>query len=217
MGSKHSAPGTKMSFAGRREEALRTAFPLAYKSEDELSGIVDPIGEDSGLNFWAAGSFKPGREYPGKVAKRLRFLEDENGVPMTQKRLDVIRRFLSGAFKELKELMYELLPKKGWATGADRELMARCHLELARRFPELSYCQDGWKSRSLMVEWFPSFQRNHMPDAEIHNTVKLEDEEDNEVQTTSVPAKRVAESSKAPRKKMKKEYEPRIPELEDPL
>ncbi|KAM6490813.1 hypothetical protein JOM56_013776 [Amanita muscaria] len=216
MGSKHSAPG-KMSFVGRREEALQTAFPLAYKSEDELSGIVDPIGEDSALNFWAAGSFKPGREYPGKVAKRLRFLEDENGVPMTQKRLDVIRKFLSGAFKELKELMYELLPKKGWATGADRELMARCHLELARRFPELSYCQDGWKSRSLMVEWFPSFQRNHMPDAEIHNTVKLEDEEDDEVRTTSVPAKRVAESSKAPRKKMKKEPEPRIPELEDPL
>ncbi|KAK2462983.1 hypothetical protein APHAL10511_005035 [Amanita phalloides] len=103
MSSKHSAPG-KAGFAGRCEEALQTAFPLAYKSEDELSGIVDPIGDDSGLNFWATGSFKPSREYPGKIAKRLHFLEDENREPMTQKHLDVIRRFLSGAFKELKEL-----------------------------------------------------------------------------------------------------------------
>ncbi|KAK2466627.1 hypothetical protein APHAL10511_000885 [Amanita phalloides] len=198
MSSKHSTPG-KAGFAGRREEALRTAFPLAYKSEDELSGIVDPIGDDSGLNFWATGSFKPGREYPGKIAKRLRFLEDENGEQMTQKRLDVIRRFLSGAFKELKELMYELLPKRGWATSADHELMARCHLELARRFLELSYCQDRWKSHSLMVEWFPSFQRNHMPDAEIHNTVKLEDaeeEEDDEAPGHFSPSQRIAKSSK---------------------
>ncbi|KAM6496517.1 hypothetical protein JOM56_006990 [Amanita muscaria] len=220
MGSKYSAP-SKMSFAGRRDEALRTAFPLAYKSEDELSDIVDHIQNHPGLNFWATGSFKQSHEYSGTVAKRLRFLEDENGVPMTKKRLDVIRKFLSGAFRELKELMYDLLPKKGWATGADRELMARCHLELARRFRELSYCQDGWKPRALMVEWFPSFQRIHMPDAEIHNsTVKLEDseeEEDGGTRATSVPAKRVAEPSKASRKKMKKEPEPRIPELEDPL
>ncbi|KAK2462984.1 hypothetical protein APHAL10511_005036 [Amanita phalloides] len=50
--------------------------------------------------------------------------------------------------------------------------------------------------------------------------VKLEDakeEEDDEARATSVPAKCVTKSSKAPRKKMKKEPELRIPELEDPL
>ncbi|KAM6491491.1 hypothetical protein JOM56_013060 [Amanita muscaria] len=216
MSSKGSTASIgRKSFAERRNEALRTVFSLAYKSEDELSDIVEGIQDYPGVNFWRSKSFKTNVKYPGEVGKRLRFLEDMNGEPMKQKRLDEIRRFLNGAFRELKELMYDLLPKKGWATGADRELMARCHSELARRFPELAYCEDEWKSRALMIEWFPSWQRIHMP--EVADTIKLEDsgESDSGETVTSVPAKRVAEPSKTSRKRIKKEF--KIPELPDPL
>jgi hypothetical protein len=209
---------THKSFAERRNEALRTVFPLAYKSEEEFPDIVNRKQECPGVNFWHSRSFKPGGKYPGEVGKRLRFLEDLNGEPMKQKRLDDIRRFLNGAFRELKEIMDDLLPKKGWATGADRELTARCHSELTRRFPELAYCEGEWKPRALMIEWFPSWQRIHMPEAEVtKSTVKLEDsgESDSSETVTSVPAKRVAESSNTSRKKMKKEL--KIPELPDPL
>jgi hypothetical protein len=218
--SKGSGAGiTHKGFAERRDEALRTVFPLAYKSEDELSDVVKGTQDCPGVHFWHSKSFKPGEKYPGEVGKRLRFLEDLNGEPMKQKRLDDIRRFLNGAFRELKELMHDLLPKKGWATGADRELMARCHSELTQRFPELAYCEGDWKSRALMIEWFPSWQQIHMPEAEVaENVVKIEDsgESDSGETVTSVPAKRVAESSKKSRKKIKTEMKT-LPELPDPL
>ncbi|KAM6491928.1 hypothetical protein JOM56_012566 [Amanita muscaria] len=117
MSSKGSTASIgRKSFAERRNEALRTVFSLAYKSEDELSDIVEGIQDYPGVNFWRSKSFKTNVKYPGEVGKRLRFLEDMNGEPMKQKRLDEIHRFLNGAFRELKELMYDLLSKKGWAT-----------------------------------------------------------------------------------------------------
>lgn len=158
--SKSSATGTitHKSFLEQCNEALQVVFPLAYKSEDELSDIIRGIQDCPGIQFWNPKSFKINARNPGEVGKRLCFLEDMNGDPMKQKHLDEIRRFLNNAFRELKGLMYDLLPKKGWATGADCELMTKCQLELAQQFPELAYCEDEWKSHTLMIEWFPSWQ-----------------------------------------------------------
>lgn len=137
----------------QRTDALRMVFPLAFKSCDEDSDIVEDHEDYPGVKYWTMGSFDANRENPGVVSnKRLRFLEDENGKPMTQRRLDEMRKFLNGAFKELKELMYPMPPS--WATGANRELMAKCHSELGRRFPELTYLRarlEGPFSNGRMV------------------------------------------------------------------
>ena len=124
---------TVKSRTERWTEALWMVFPLAYKSRNEDSDkIIDP-DEYPNVKFWASGSFDVNSEHPGEVGRRLRFLEDKYGRPITQRRLEDICRFLSDTFKELKELMPELLPSS-WATGANCELRAKCHSELGWHF-----------------------------------------------------------------------------------
>ena len=108
-----SAGITHKSFVEQRDEVLWMVFLLVYKLEDKLEDIVEGIQDCPSVNFWDLKSCKPGKKYPGEVGKHLRFLEDSNREPMKQKQLDNIWRFLNGALRELKELIYNLLPKKG--------------------------------------------------------------------------------------------------------
>lgn len=109
---------------------------------------------------------------------------------------------------ELRELDPTILPKS-WANCAHHDLTAACHVELGRRFQELSLCSGDWKARTLMVEWYPCWKRNHLDAGAGDSDVEI---------TDTVPAKRAAAPSKQPKKKTKVKEEPiSVPEIPDPF
>ncbi|KAM6490232.1 hypothetical protein JOM56_014209 [Amanita muscaria] len=192
-----------------REVALRAAFPMAFDTS-----IQDPPKQRDAygnVKFWFHKDYTKCKKQPaGNIAARLRFLEDDDGDTMEEKRLEEIRIFLQGAFMELRELDPTILPKS-WANCAHRDLTAACHAELSRWFQELSLCSGDWKARTLMVEWYPCWKRNHLDSGagDSNNT-------DVEIMDT-VPAKRAAAPSKQPKKKTKVKEEISVPEIPDPF
>lgn len=191
-----------------RDVALRAAFPQAFDTsiKDELYERDDYPA----VKFWYAKDWTECKKVPeGKIASRLRFLQDEDGEEMTEVRLNEIRSFLLSAFSELQDVGNKDILPKTWANGTKgRAVVAACHTELRRRFNEFTLCNGDWKARSLMIEWYPSWARNHLEDDIIEIT-------------HTVPAKRpvASESSKQSNKKVKvsKEEIVEIPQLRDPL
>jgi len=193
-----------------REVALRAAFPMAF--DTSIQDVPKQQDAYENVKFWSQRDYtKCKKPTAGKIGVRYRFLEDNDGNTMQESRLGEISTFLRGAFMELRELDPKILPES-WANGAHRDLTAACHTELRRRFEEISFCNGDWKARTLMVEWYPSWKRNHLDSG-------AGDSDNTDVEITStVPAKRAAAPSKQPKKKTKvKEEIQCVPEIPDPF
>ncbi|KAF8625283.1 hypothetical protein AX15_005466 [Amanita polypyramis BW_CC] len=204
----NSAPVPKSQMKlQNREVALWAAFPMAFDTSiQDTPKQRDAYGD---IKFWYHKDYTKCKKLPtGNIGARLRFLEDNDGDTIEERRLEEIRTFLHGAFMELRELDPKILPKS-WVNCAHRDLTAACHTELRRRFEEFSFCSGDWKARTLMVEWYPNWKRNHVagPDS---------DDMDVEV-TDTVPAKRAGVPSKQPKKKVKVKEEISFPEIPDPF
>ncbi|KIL61729.1 hypothetical protein M378DRAFT_179966 [Amanita muscaria Koide BX008] len=140
----------------KRETVLPTIFKRAYIQPD----VVRTSEDYSSVRFWTLEDFKAKQatlicESDGKkntLPKKLLFLEDEYGVMIPLSRLSSMRGILKGLFDLLKASLPEIL-KETWCQY-DTEFQDIVYRELRAHFPELAMCNDNWKARSLLIEWY---------------------------------------------------------------
>ncbi|KAF8631558.1 hypothetical protein AX15_002312 [Amanita polypyramis BW_CC] len=131
-----------------RDIALRAAFLVAFDTSIQYPPKEHDAYES--VKFWFHKDYTKCKKQPeGKITAQIRFLEDDDGCTIEEKRLDEIRAFLQGMFMELRALDRKILPKS-WANCAHRDLTAACHTELSRWFEEFSFCSRDWKARAFL-------------------------------------------------------------------
>jgi hypothetical protein len=206
-----SGQGGTASRVQQRQEVLEMAFPKGFGSFRQIA--EQERERPSGIQFWNHADFTKvdiGANDKTRIPQRLRFLEQDTGdlIPLT--RLEKMRAHLLAAFADIKSLMPELLGQ-GWLK-CDVELQRACYAEMRHIFPELTLCTNNWKARSLLIEWYGNWNRPRIG-------VK-EEELDDDVDMTTIPAKRKQPHGPRRVKKTKVEADSinaQIPLMIDPL
>ncbi|KIL55133.1 hypothetical protein M378DRAFT_182312 [Amanita muscaria Koide BX008] len=140
----------------QREAILPTIFKRAYTQPD----VIRTAADYNRVRFWALEDFKANHvmlicDNEGKkntLPKKFLFLEDESGAMVPLNRLTSMRGILKGLFDLLKASLPEIL-KETWCQY-DAEFQDIIYRELRAHFPELALCNDNWKARSLLIEWY---------------------------------------------------------------
>lgn len=140
-----------------RQEALQMAFPIAF--DDDLIEEVHEHTDYPNVIYWNKTTFNV-NDLPDDgdtFAKKYRFMEDEDGNHISQRRLDEIRAHLLDAFKVIKREMPSLIVE-GWR-NVNKELSTTCFTDLQRNFFEFTLCEKDWKANAFLTAWYPTITR----------------------------------------------------------
>ena len=210
---KHISPGSNevkaTSRLEKRQETLKSVFPLAFDKAEEWEAAEKEHSAYPNIRYWdemnynydAAVAASSGIKFP----KKYLFLEDAHGQLIPESRLNDMRAHLLEAFEDIRLLMPSLLHSNGWLK-CDGELQTICYTDMRRRFPELNYCSKGWKARKLLSNWYSNYIKSRKKG---ESSIPVPEGDDEIELTAVIPAKRSlahdpAKANKA-RKKVKKE------------
>ncbi|KAG1742885.1 hypothetical protein EDB19DRAFT_1827590 [Suillus lakei] len=108
--------------------------------------------------------------------RKVSYLEDENGDPLTNMIVKAIWKLPHGAWAELVRCKLAL---KTWgkATATARQIV---HTLMENTYPLFKFADDGWKFNYLMSMLYSAWRRNHINDDEDWKKkhVDNDDEED---------------------------------------
>ncbi|KIL60400.1 hypothetical protein M378DRAFT_180442 [Amanita muscaria Koide BX008] len=188
-----------------RQEVLQMAFPIAFN--DNLIEELHEHTDYPNVIYWNKNTFNI-NDLPDDgdaFAKKYRFMEDEDGNHISQRRLDDIRAHLLDAFKVIKREMPSLIVE-GWR-NVDKELSTTCFTDLQRNFFEFTFCEKDWKANAFLTAWYPTITRVRPRRGVKGKEVDVKREVDIDMtEPASVPIKRAAippNPTPGPSKKMK--------------
>ncbi|EKM56339.1 uncharacterized protein PHACADRAFT_193955 [Phanerochaete carnosa HHB-10118-sp] len=143
-----------MEVSGPKEniKPLREKYPKVcfwrknmYKQQDRQPGQSDPMREETPRQ---------------KSYKKLRFLENDQGVPYTIGKIAVVCKTMKRAFLDL-DSFHEVSPPATWQGHA-----LDCHRKgvfsaLYKAHPDIEYCADDWKANQIAIERYSHYRQHH--------------------------------------------------------
>jgi hypothetical protein len=161
------ASDKKFTKSEQRQEALKSAFPMAFDIEKDCEPMDKEKSDYPNVQYWDELDYHYNEAATapsaGKFPKKYWFLEDANGQLIPERCLDNMRVRLRRSFEDIRHLMPSLLHSNGWLK-CDDKLQETCYVEMRRHFPELNYCSRNWKARKLLSNWYSNYIKSRKKD-----------------------------------------------------
>ncbi|KAF8883800.1 hypothetical protein BD779DRAFT_1674338 [Infundibulicybe gibba] len=140
--------------------------PLSIPNSGLRTSIVIPpnykeVCKDDFPNstYWDADEwvvFTNTQARKGVKVKRLDFLTDEDGIPVSQTRIDLMTDAAKTAWNQLH---FHRLDPTTWGKRTD-DAMAYFSAVMRKKFPEFCFCNNNWKIDSFATVRYPDWTRH---------------------------------------------------------
>ncbi|KAM6490881.1 hypothetical protein JOM56_013675, partial [Amanita muscaria] len=181
-------------FIQSRNELLQALFDKAFISHE--NHVEKERYDYIYVQFWTFKDYddssKDGMEDTA-LSDKIAYLEDVKGKSVDIRRVKAIRSELRGIFKQISNNLPRAI-EPTW-TRYDTFFQDAVYKHLRVKYPEFMLCEDNWKARSFMSNWYSNWTKN------LKKAAKLgaqETEKGKGKATTSakiIPAKRRADDS----------------------
>ncbi|KAM6490938.1 hypothetical protein JOM56_013642 [Amanita muscaria] len=166
-------------FIQTRNELLQALFDKAFISHE--NHVEKERYDYLYVQFWTFKEYDDNAKdnmEDNTLSDKIAYLEDIKGKSVDMRRVKTIRSELRGIFKQI----FNNLPRAiepTW-TRYDTIFQDAVYKHLRVKYPEFMLCEDNWKARSFMSNWYSNWMKN----------LKKTEKGNDSAMTKTIPAKR---------------------------
>lgn len=175
---------------GFHKDIFHKVFPLGAANPNDLiepfskyEGIVTSWTQDDWVAITKAQKTnrpttegkKRRKKNDDKLAQKQQYMQDKNGNTIFGRVLDGIRKELTTLFCRLN-VLEPCMIMESWVEidRLDEEYAGIVYSHLRQRCPEFRLCEDNWKARTFMVDWYKGWWYNRDPATKSNKRIKIE-------------------------------------------
>ncbi|KAM6499665.1 hypothetical protein JOM56_005173 [Amanita muscaria] len=154
--ASHMSPA---EFIQTRNELLQALFDKAFISHE--NHIEKERYDYIYVQFWTFKEYDDSAKDAMEdtaLSDKIAYLEDVKGKSVDIRRVKAIRSELRGIFKQISNNLARAI-EPTW-TRYDTFFQDAVYKHLRVKYPEFMLCEDNWKARSFMSNWYSNWTKN---------------------------------------------------------
>ncbi|KIL64523.1 hypothetical protein M378DRAFT_162963 [Amanita muscaria Koide BX008] len=154
--ASHMSPA---EFIQTRNELLQALFDKAFISHE--NHVEKERYDYIYVQFWTFKEYDDSAKDAMEdtaLSDKIAYLEDVKGKSVDIRRVKAIRSELRGIFKQISNNLARAI-EPTW-TRYDTYFQDAVYKHLRVKYPEFMLCEDNWKARSFMSNWYSNWTKN---------------------------------------------------------